>query len=132
MQTIERTALSELITNEDYARKVLPHMKRDYFSDRSERIVFEEIQKFVEKYNTLPNKTSIEIEIDSRRDLNEQDVKAVIDVVKSLEKDDNVITFGPGKIEHKWGTMRGMQEKPEGNTVYINGHTPFKHTIEIS
>ena len=89
MQTIERTALSELIANEDYARKVLPHMKGDYFSDRSERIVFEEIQKFVEKYNTLPNKTSIEIEIDSRRDLNEQDVKAVIDIIKSLEKDDD-------------------------------------------
>ena len=89
MQTIERTALSELITNEDYARKVLPHMKRDYFSDRSERIVFEEIQKFVEKYNSLPNKTSIEIEIDNRRDLNEQDVKSVIDVIKSIEKDDD-------------------------------------------
>ena len=89
MKTIERTALSELISNENYARKVLPHMKVDYFSDRSERIVFEEIQKFVEKYNTLPNKTSIEIEIDTRRDLNEQDVKAVIDVVKSLEKDDD-------------------------------------------
>ena len=89
MKTIERTALSELIANEDYARKVLPHIKVDYFSDRSERIVFEEIQKFVEKYNTLPNKTSIEIEIDSRRDLNEQDVKAVIDIIKSLEKDDD-------------------------------------------
>ena len=89
MQTIERTTLSELIANEDYARKVLPHMRGDYFSDRSERIVFEEIQKFVEKYNSLPNKTSIEIEIDSRRDLNEQDVKAVIDVVKSLEKDED-------------------------------------------
>ena len=50
----------------------------------------------------------------------------------TYEKDDNVINFGPGKIEHKWGTMRGMQEKPEGNTVYINGHTPFKHEIEIS
>ena len=89
MKTIERTALSELISNENYARKVLPHMKVDYFSDRSERIVFEEIQKFVDKYNTLPNKTSIEIEIDTRRDLNEQDVQAVIDVVKSLEKDDD-------------------------------------------
>ena len=64
-------------------------MRGDYFSDRSERIVFEEIQKFVEKYNSLPNKTSIEIEIDSRRDLNEQDVKSVIDVVKSLEKDED-------------------------------------------
>ena len=48
-QTIERTALSQLLTNEDYARKVMPHMKGDYFSDRTERTVFEEIQKFVEK-----------------------------------------------------------------------------------
>ncbi len=47
-------------------------------------------------------------------------------------KDESVITFGPGKIEHQWGTMRGMHEKPHGNTVYINGHTPFKHVLEIS
>ena len=47
-------------------------------------------------------------------------------------KDDSVITFGPGKIEHQWGTMRGMHEKPYGNTVYINGHTPFKHLLEIN
>ena len=43
----------------------------------------------MEKCNSLPNKTSIEIEIDNRRDLNEQDVKAVIDIIKSLEKDDD-------------------------------------------
>ena len=47
-------------------------------------------------------------------------------------KDDSVITFGPGKIQHQWGTMRGMHEKPYGNTVYINGHTPFKHKLEIN
>ncbi len=45
---------------------------------------------------------------------------------------DNVITFGPGKIEHQWGTVRGMLEKPNGNTIYINGHTPFKHLLEIT
>ena len=89
MQTIEKTTLSELIENEDYARTVLPHMRKDYFSDRNERIIFEEIQKFVEKYNSLPTKSSIEIEIDNRRDLNEQDVKTVLSVVKNLEKDEN-------------------------------------------
>ena len=54
MQTIERTTLSELVGNEQYARKVLPFIRSEYFSDRTERIVFEEIQKFVEKYNALP------------------------------------------------------------------------------
>ena len=50
-QTIERTALTQLVTNEQYARKVLPFMKGDYFADKTERTVFEEITKFVDKYN---------------------------------------------------------------------------------
>ena len=74
-QTIERTTLGQLVTNEDYARKVLPHIKADYFADKTERTVFEEIQKFVERYNALPTKQTLEIEIDTRRDLNEDDVK---------------------------------------------------------
>ncbi len=55
-QTIERTTLTQLVTNEQYARKVLPVlMKKDYFSDRTERTIFEEITKFVDKYNKIPN-----------------------------------------------------------------------------
>jgi len=90
MQTIERTTLSELVGNEQYARKVLPFIKKEYFSDRTERIVFEEIQKFVEKYNALPTKSTLEIEIDTRRDLNEDDIRRVLNVVKELKNDKDV------------------------------------------
>jgi len=87
-QTIERTALTQLVTNEQYARKVLPFMKCDYFSDRIERTVFEEIQKFVEKYNKVPTQTSLEIEVHSRKDLNEEDFKNVVEVIKTLSSTD--------------------------------------------
>ena len=89
--TIEKTILANLIHNEQYTRKVLPFIKGDYFSDRTERTVFEEIQKFVDKYNDLPNQNALEVELDSRKDLNEDDYKRVISVVKELQKDDNVI-----------------------------------------
>jgi len=89
-QTIERTTLGQLLTNEDYARKVMPHMKSVYFGDRTERTVFEEIQKFVERYNALPTKDTLEIEIDTRRDLNEDDIKRVLTVVKELSVDTDV------------------------------------------
>ena len=88
--TIERTVLTQLVSNEEYTRKVLPFLKGDYFSDRSERIVFEEITKFVEKYNKVPTKTSLEIEVQSRKDLNESDFKNIISLVKSLQNDENV------------------------------------------
>ena len=84
-QTIERTTLTQLVHNEQYARKVLPFMKGDYFSDRTERTVFEEIAKFVDKYNTIPTQTSLEIEVSARKDLNGDDFKKVIETIKSME-----------------------------------------------
>ena len=91
MQTIEKTILANLIHNEQYTRKVLPFIRGDYFSDRTERTVFEEIQKFVDKYSDLPNQNALEVELDSRKDLNEDDYKRVLSVVKELQKDDDVI-----------------------------------------
>ena len=91
MQTIEKTIIANLIHNEQYTRKVLPFIKGDYFSDRTERTVFEEIQKFVDKYSDLPNQNALEVELDSRKDLNEDDYKRVLSVVKELQKDDDVI-----------------------------------------
>ena len=87
-QTIERTTLTQLVSNEQYARKVLPFMKSDYFADRTERTVFEEIAKFVDKYNTIPTQTSLEIEVSTRKDLNGEDFKKVIEIIQSMEFSD--------------------------------------------
>ena len=47
-QTIERTTLTNLLNNEEYTRKVLPFIKPEYFDVKEERIIFDEIQKFVD------------------------------------------------------------------------------------
>jgi replicative DNA helicase len=92
-QTIERTALTHLVNNEEYARKVLPFIKVDYFADRVDRTIYEEISKFVDKYNKIPTQTSLEIEVQSRKDLNGDDFAKVIEVIKSLE---------PTKVDFDW------------------------------
>ena len=107
-QTIERTTLSELVGNEQYARKVLPFIKSEYFSDRTERIVFEEIQKFVEKYNALPTKSTLEIEIDTRRDLNENDISRILETVKSLKSDKEVNYEWLVETTEKWCKDRAV------------------------
>ena len=83
-QTIERTALSNLICNEDYARKVLPFIKSNYFDEREEQIIFEEISNFVDKYQKIPTQTSLEIEVGERKDLNETEHKKIVDIIKTL------------------------------------------------
>ena len=69
MPRIEQTALSNLIHNEEYTRKVLPFIKEEYFADRLEGLLFSEIYKFVEKYNSLPTKEALSIEINSNKNV---------------------------------------------------------------
>ena len=92
-QTIERTTLTQLVVNEQYARKVLPFIKGDYFSDKVERTIFEEIVRFVDKYNKIPTQTSLEIEVQGRKDLNETEYGKVVDVIKTLI---------PSKVDFDW------------------------------
>ena len=84
-QTIEKTTLSQLIHNEEFNRKVIPFLKKEYFHQRSEQILFEEINEFVEKYSNPPTKTSLEIEIENRKDLSDNDHKSVLTLLNSLE-----------------------------------------------
>jgi hypothetical protein len=45
---------------------------------------------------------------------------------------DHTIRFGPGVAEHKWAEIRGMLPKQNGQSVYLTGYTPFRHTLELS
>ena len=87
-QTIERTALSNLVSNEEYCRKVLPFIKADYFAVKEERVVFEEITSFVDKYRKMPTKISLEIEVESRQDLTETEHNKIVEIIKTLDSTD--------------------------------------------
>ena len=88
MQTIERTTLTNLIWDEDYARKVIPFIKPEYYSDKNERVIFEEITKFTEKYNSIPTQEALTIELDNRKDVNDDEYKKIVDIISSLQKSD--------------------------------------------
>ena len=87
MERIERTILSNLIHNEEYTRRVLPFVKEEYFSDRLEKILFTEISKFVNKYNALPSKAALSIEMNGSKGINEDEYKKVTDIISTLNKE---------------------------------------------
>ena len=87
MKNITLTILENLVANEEYARKVLPFLKEEYFQDRNQRIVFKEISSFALKYSKLPTKTSLEVELDNRKDLTEQQYKDITNIVSNFTDD---------------------------------------------
>ena len=84
MERLELTILRNLVYNEDYSRKVIPFIQPEYFEQRSERVVFEEIVQFIVKYNSAITKEALGIEIENRTDLTETDVKDIREVCETL------------------------------------------------
>jgi len=81
---IENTILTNLFYNEDYTRKTLPFIKPHYFSKKDERELYVEVEKFVTKYKNLPTKEAILIELNNRKDLNEEEYKGIKDLVSGI------------------------------------------------
>jgi replicative DNA helicase len=93
MERIETTILRSLAFNEEYSRKVLPFIRSEYFTDYAEKVLFEEICKFIFKYNKLPTKEILHVEIDNRTDLNENSYKELVEYVSKM---------GESLLENSW------------------------------
>ena len=85
MERVETTILRSLAFNEEYSRKVMPFIRTEYFTDYTEKVVFEEIGKFIFNYNKLPTQEILRVEVDNRTDLNENSYKEVTEYVSKLD-----------------------------------------------
>jgi replicative DNA helicase len=84
MERIETTILRNLIYNEDYSRKVIPFIQPDYFEQKTEKVIFEEIVQFIVKYGSAITIEALNIEIENRTDLTEDQIKDIREINKSL------------------------------------------------
>jgi replicative DNA helicase len=84
MERIETTILRNLVFNEDYSRKVIPFIQPDYFEQKTEKVIFEEIVQFIVKYGSAITIEALNIEVENRTDLNETEVKEIREINASL------------------------------------------------
>ena len=92
MEKVEFLILRNLLFNEEYARKVVPFIKGEYFEDVNQKIVFEEILKFIQEYNQMPTQEVLLIEVEKRNDVNESIFKELVRTIQCLE--DVPVEFG--------------------------------------
>lgn len=111
MAKTELVILKHLLNNEDFARRTLPYLKSDYFSDRIERTVYEQVDEFINKYNSLPTKEALTIELDSLDKLTDEEFGQCSNLISGLESED---------VDEKWLvdiTEKWCQEKAIYNAI---------------
>ena len=114
MNRLEHSILKNLIYNETFARKVLPFLRTDYFSDNTEKVVYKEVDEFINKYNSLPTHEALIINLTESKKLTEQEVRNSIELIQNINQHKDEPT------EMKWlveQTEKFCQDKAIYNAI---------------
>jgi replicative DNA helicase len=87
MNKVEFLILRSLLHNEDYLRKALPFLKDEYFEDEDQKVVYQEILNFTNEYNELPTKEVLSIEVEKRKDINEDQFRKISHLISHLDEE---------------------------------------------
>jgi replicative DNA helicase len=85
----ELIILTSLLKDESYLKRTIPFLRSEYFHEKEERIVFDTIVDYVNKYNTNPTVDSLLIEIEERNDIGGNDYDSAVEIVNDISKADS-------------------------------------------
>ncbi len=86
---LSKLILSTLFNNTNYGKKVLPYLKKDYFTSFEEGYLFKLYKSYVIKHHSFPSEVSIKIELSDSKDLNEKAYKDVLELLDLVLNYDN-------------------------------------------
>ena len=107
MERIELLILRNLLYNEEYARKVVPFIKDEYFEEQNQKIIYQEVSSFLQKYDKLATKEILYIEVEKRSDINDTSFKEITDIISSLDDEMGEIEWLIDSTE-KWCRDRAI------------------------
>ncbi len=91
MDKVEHVILENLISNEPFARNVLPHLKDEYFDNRVEKAIFVFINSFFNDHNKLPTKKILKLIAKEYQKFKQEDYEEAIKIIEDFgDKEDNI------------------------------------------
>ena len=84
MSNVELMVLKHLLNDEDYARRTLPYLKEEYFSDKIEKNVYRHIDDFIKKYNNQPTREALIIEMDTDGKISDEEFSKTTSYIGDL------------------------------------------------
>jgi len=85
---LETTILKNLIYNEEYTRKVLPFLSVNYFQEREDKILYEKIDEYINKYNALPTQEALAIELD-KSSIKDEEFQNTLKLLESITNEND-------------------------------------------
>jgi hypothetical protein len=120
MSNVEQVILRNVLNNESYMRKVLPFIQPDYFQGVY-NLLFKEAAGYVAKFNTLPTKDSLKIEVDGSDRFNQDMYGAAMEIIPVLFEKDNADQEWLMSTTEKWCQDRAIHNAVMESISIIDG-----------
>jgi len=119
---IENTIFNNLVFNEEFARKTLPFLKADYFQNKLDKVLFKLIDEYVTKYNSIPTKAALIVELDSVSGTNDDEHKMLVDKVNEIKDEQADVKWLVDQTE-KYCQDRAIYNAIMSSIQIINGNS---------
>ena len=109
MNSLEFTILNNLVTNDQFRRQTFPYLKKEYFEEEHNKLLFDLISNFIHKYEKCPTKESLAIDLQNVGSLTDQQFKISLEAIDKVSDDE--ITGGVGILIRKKNKSKKKKKK---------------------
>ena len=85
MQPLERAILRQLFDKREFAERVVPYLKEEYFFTPAAATIFKLYEAFFQKFHTVPQFSVIRIGLDAVKTLTEHEAKEALTALAEVE-----------------------------------------------
>ena len=110
MNSLEFTILNNLVTNDHFRRQAFPYLKKEYFEEEHNKLLFDLISNFIDKYEKCPTKESLAIDLQNVGSLTDQQFKISLEAIDKVSNE---------KVDQKW-LVDSTEEWCRNRAIYLS------------
>ena len=118
---IQTHTLNHLLNNEEYCRRVIPFLKKEYF-DQSHKVVFDLMVQFVGSHNKLPTGKILELEL-QKLTIPAEELNSAAALIKELKNKSDIDTEYLINETEKWCKEKAVYNAIMESIQIIDGKT---------
>ena len=110
MNSLEFTILNNLVTNDQFRRQAFPYLKKEYFEEEHNKLLFDLISNFIDKYEKCPTKESLAIDLQNVTSLTDQQFKISLEAIDKVNDE---------KLDQTW-LVDSTEEWCRNRAIYLS------------
>jgi len=110
MNSLEFTILNNLVTNDQFRRQAFPYLKKEYFEEEHNKLLFDLISNFIDKYEKCPTKESLAIDLQNVGSLTDQQFKISLEAIDKVSDE---------RVDQTW-LVDSTEEWCRNRAIYLS------------